>query len=77
MRQFVSLMFEGIFELFPNFRFGCIECGAGWVPYMMDRMDEEQERKGHYSPRCKQNPVNMSKRATSFSPSKSKSLRCL
>ena len=53
MRQFVSLMFEGIFELFPNFRFGCIECGVGWVPYMMDRMDEEQERKGHYSPRCK------------------------
>ena len=53
MRQFVSLMFEGIFELFPKFRFGCIECGVGWVPYMMDRMDEEQERKGHYSPRCK------------------------
>jgi uncharacterized protein len=47
MRQFVSLMFEGIFELFPKFRFGCIECGVGWVPYLMDRMDEEQERKGH------------------------------
>ena len=23
-----------------------LECGAGWVPYMMDRMDEEFERRG-------------------------------
>ena len=66
MRQFVSLMFEGIFELFPNFRFGCIECGVGWVPYMMDRMDEEQERKGHYSPRCKLKPSEYVKKGNIF-----------
>jgi predicted TIM-barrel fold metal-dependent hydrolase len=66
MRQFASLMFEGIFELFPNFRFGCIECGVGWVPYLMDRMDEEQERKGHYSPRCKQKPSEYVKKGNIF-----------
>jgi predicted TIM-barrel fold metal-dependent hydrolase len=56
MRQLVSMIFEGVFELFPRLRFGCLECGVGWVPYMMDRMDEEQERKGQYSPRCRRKP---------------------
>ena len=56
MRQLVSMIFEGVFELFPKLRFGCLECGIGWVPWMMDRMDEELERKGQYSPRCKKKP---------------------
>ena len=59
-------MFEGVFELFPNFKFGCIECGVGWVPYMMDRMDEEQERKGHYSPRCKLKPSEYVKKGNIY-----------
>ena len=66
IRQFTALMFEGVFELFPNFKFGCIECGVGWVPYMMDRMDEEQERKGHYSPRCKLKPSEYVKKGNIF-----------
>jgi predicted TIM-barrel fold metal-dependent hydrolase len=66
IRQFVAMMFEGVFELFPNFKFGCIECGVGWVPYMMDRMDEEQERKGHYSPRCKLKPSEYVKQGNIF-----------
>jgi predicted TIM-barrel fold metal-dependent hydrolase len=66
MRQFTSMMFEGVFEQFPNFRFGCLECGVGWVPYMMDRMDEEQERKGHYSPRCKLKPSEYIKKGNIF-----------
>jgi predicted TIM-barrel fold metal-dependent hydrolase len=56
MRQLVSMIFEGAFEQFPQLRFGCLECGIGWVPWLMDRMDEEQERKGRYSPRCKRKP---------------------
>ena len=56
MRQLVSMIFEGVFELFPKLRFGCLECGIGWAPWMMDRMDEELERKGQYSPRCKKKP---------------------
>jgi predicted TIM-barrel fold metal-dependent hydrolase len=56
MRQLVAMIFEGVFELFPRLRFGCLECGVGWVPWLMDRMDEELERKGQYSPRCRLKP---------------------
>ena len=66
MRQMVSMVFEGIFELFPKLRFGFLECGIGWVPYMMDRMDEELERKAQYSPRCKLKPSEYLRRGNIF-----------
>ena len=44
--QFTSLMFDGVFERFPQLRVAFLECGAGWVPYMMDRMDDEFEKRG-------------------------------
>jgi len=66
MRHLVSMIFEGVFELFPKLRYGCLECGVGWVPYMMDRMDEEQERKGQYSPRCKLKPSEYLRRGNIF-----------
>lgn len=44
--QLTSMMFDGVFELFPRLRVAFLECGAGWVPYMMDRLDEEYERRG-------------------------------
>ncbi|MGH7768069.1 MAG: amidohydrolase family protein [Candidatus Binatia bacterium] len=66
MRQLVSMMFEGVFELFPKLRFGCLECGIGWVPWLMDRMDEELERKGQYSPRCKLKPSEYFRRGNIF-----------
>jgi len=66
MRQLVSLIFEGVFELFPRLRFGCLECGVGWVPWLMDRMDEELERKGQYSPRCKLKPSEYLRRGNIF-----------
>lgn len=46
MLHMTSMMFEGVFELFPALRVAFLEAGAGWVPYMMDRMDEEYERRG-------------------------------
>lgn len=55
-RQIVAMISEGVFELFPKLRIGVLECGVGWVPYLMDRMDEEYERKGKYSPQCKKKP---------------------
>ena len=39
-------MFDGVFERFPRLRVAFLECGAGWVPYMMDRMDDEFEKRG-------------------------------
>jgi predicted TIM-barrel fold metal-dependent hydrolase len=55
-RQFTHMMFEGVFELFPRLRVAVLECGVGWVPWMMDRMDEEIERKGRFTQRLKQKP---------------------
>src|SRR5437660_161534 len=44
--QLTSLMFDGVFERFPQLRVAFLVCGAGWVPYMMDRMDDEFEKRG-------------------------------
>jgi uncharacterized protein len=55
-RQFGAMMFEGVFERFPRLRYGCLECGIGWLPWFIDRMDEELERKAQYSPQCKRKP---------------------
>jgi predicted TIM-barrel fold metal-dependent hydrolase len=55
-RQFTHMMFEGVFELFPKLRVAVLECGAGWVPWMMDRMDEEVERKGRFTQKLRKKP---------------------
>ncbi len=55
--QFTSMMFDGVFERFPRLRVAFLECGAGWVPYMMDRMDEEYEKRGkRWSPSLRKKP---------------------
>ena len=41
-----GLMFAGVPEVFPKLRFAALEAGCGWVPYLMDRMDEEFEKRG-------------------------------
>ena len=42
--QFTNMLFEGVFERFPKLRVAFLEAGSGWLPYMMDRMDEEFEK---------------------------------
>ncbi|MDE2766052.1 MAG: amidohydrolase family protein [Chloroflexota bacterium] len=46
LRQFTSMMFEGVFERFPAVRFAFLEAGAAWAPWWLDRMDEEYEHRG-------------------------------
>lgn len=46
LRQFTSMMFEGIFEKFPTVRFAFLEAGGTWVPWWLDRMNEEYEHRG-------------------------------
>ncbi len=46
MRQLTSMMFDGVFERYPTVRFGFLECGGTWVPWFLDRMDEEYEHRG-------------------------------
>ena len=42
--QFTHMVFEGVLNRFPKLRVAFLEAGSGWLPYMMDRMDEEMEK---------------------------------
>ncbi|ETW95038.1 MAG: hypothetical protein ETSY2_48715, partial [Candidatus Entotheonella gemina] len=46
MRQMTSIILEGVPERFPDVRLAFLEAGCTWVPYWMDRMDEEFEFRG-------------------------------
>jgi len=51
-----ALVYGGVPEKFPNLRIAFLECGCGWVPYWMDRMDEEWEKRRSEAPLLKQRP---------------------
>ncbi len=46
MLQLTNMMFRGVFDQFPRLRVAYLEAGVGWVPYMMDRLDEDAEKFG-------------------------------
>lgn len=55
--QFAGLLYGGVAERFPGLRVGFLECGVGWVPYWMERMDEEWEKRGKVeAPLCVERP---------------------
>jgi len=35
-----TLVFTGILARYPNLRFVLVECGIGWIPYFLERMDQ-------------------------------------
>ena len=39
-----SIIFSGACDRFPNFKFVLGECGVGWIPYLLHRMDEEYDQ---------------------------------
>ena len=47
MKQFVSIVFEGVPERYPNLRLAFLEAGCGWAVYMLDRMDERYHMRAH------------------------------
>jgi len=46
MITLTATIIGGVFERFPKLRVGFMESGVGWVPYLMDRMNEEFEKRG-------------------------------
>ena len=38
-----SIIFSGACDRYPDFKFVLGECGIGWIPYILHRMDEEYE----------------------------------
>ncbi|MFF2154416.1 amidohydrolase family protein [Paenibacillus chitinolyticus] len=43
IRQFVSICLSGVLERFPKLKIAFLEASAGWVPYWINRLDEEYE----------------------------------
>ena len=65
--QFAGLMYGGVAERFPKLRIAFLECGVGWVPYWMERMDEEWEKRGKVeAPLCKTKPSEYIKHGNWF-----------
>jgi len=57
LRQLTAMVFGGIPERFPRLKLGYLEIGCGWIPYWMERMDEEWEIRGKTeAPLCKNKP---------------------
>ncbi len=52
MRQLTSMIFSGVPARFPDLKIAYLEAGAGWVPYFVQRMDEEYEKRGHLEARA-------------------------
>lgn len=46
MMALIATIIGGLFERFPKLCIAYLESGIGWVPYMMDRLDEEVEKRG-------------------------------
>ena len=42
-----GIVFSGALDRFPSFKFVLGEAGVSWLPYMLDRMDEEYEDRFH------------------------------
>jgi predicted TIM-barrel fold metal-dependent hydrolase len=56
MIQMTSMIYNGVFDRFPNLRIAYAEAGCGWVPYLMERLDMEYEHRSSQAPECKQLP---------------------
>ncbi|HEY6366105.1 MAG TPA: amidohydrolase family protein, partial [Candidatus Binatia bacterium] len=46
MAALTGLIFAGVPEMFPKLRIAALEACCGWVPFLMDRLDEEFEKRG-------------------------------
>jgi predicted TIM-barrel fold metal-dependent hydrolase len=58
----MSLIFGGVLERHPKLNVMVVECGVGWVPYWMDRMDDHQEHWGHASLKLRERPSDYFRR---------------
>lgn len=54
--QLISLIFEGVFERFPDLRVVLMEGGFGWLPSLLWRMDSLAERLGEEVPQLTWRP---------------------
>jgi hypothetical protein len=48
--HFTSYLLDGAPVRFPNLKIAFLEAGVGWVPYLMERLDEKYEKLPHQAP---------------------------
>jgi predicted TIM-barrel fold metal-dependent hydrolase len=46
MIQLTSIVLNGVLERFPGLRLSFMEAGAGWVPFLLERLDREAKNRG-------------------------------
>ncbi len=51
-----SFLCEGIAEQFPRLKVAFLEAGVGWLPWWLERLDEEFEMRGNEMPSMKMSP---------------------
>ncbi len=51
-----SVAYGGILERFPDLRVAFLEAGCGWVPFWMEHLDEEWEKRKFDAPFCVDRP---------------------
>jgi predicted TIM-barrel fold metal-dependent hydrolase len=56
MNAVTATVIGGVFERFPNLKVGFMEAGCGWVPFWLEHMDEEFEKRRREVPWLKQKP---------------------
>ena len=64
--QFAGLMYGGVPEKFPKLKISFLECGCGWLPYWVERLDEEYERRAPEAPLLKAKPSEYLKNGNWF-----------
>jgi predicted TIM-barrel fold metal-dependent hydrolase len=50
-----ALVLDGLFDRFPRLKCLCVEAGAGWAAYLMDRLDEKYQH-FNYADALKERP---------------------
>jgi predicted TIM-barrel fold metal-dependent hydrolase len=56
MIAMAQLILGGVFERYPALRVGFLESGAGWVPFWMEHLEGEWEKRPWDAPLCKSEP---------------------
>ena len=56
MTAISALIGGGVFDLFPRLRIGVFETGAGWLPWLIERLDDSFTSRPQLAPKLKRKP---------------------
>jgi predicted TIM-barrel fold metal-dependent hydrolase len=56
MTAMAALIGGGVFDVFPRLRFGLFESGGGWMPWLVEKMDDAYRPKSNMTPKLNRKP---------------------